>query len=128
MGMPELGPLAVGQEVVVAQHENSGRLEFRASVQKVGREWAEFQQLSDSPYPRTWRLRKSTQTDDDRTGHGGPRFYTLEQYAWAERRNAAFQALRDAGIDLRGRWDDDARMMALADFVTAYDAEHEKET
>lgn len=125
MSMPKLGLLATGQEVVIAEYGNNDqRLEYRATVEKIGRDWVDFRCVTDQPHPRTWRLRKSTQTDDNRAGRGGPRFYTLEQHAWVQRRNAAALALRDAGIDLRGRWDDDTRMVALADFVTSYDAEH----
>lgn len=131
MPKPDLGPIAVGDPVIVVKRRYGGNrddaLFINAVVTKVGRVWVEMAEKDQvRSMAQTWRLRKDTQ--DDGTGVGWPtRFVTPEQNAWDDRVHAAWKALIEAGINPTGsslwRTDED-RFLALADFLRAYNAEH----
>ena len=129
MPRPELGTLVEGQEVVIIDPSYREPRRFQATVGKIGRDWVTFEGTGDYTN-KTWRLRKSTQTNDNKVGVGGLRFRTLEQHAWEEGQAAARRVLQDVDLmPTRGIWaDDDERLVALAAYVLAYDAAHPIET
>ncbi|MEY9840699.1 hypothetical protein [Streptacidiphilus sp. EB103A] len=120
MPKPELGPLAVGDQVTVISNNNAGD-RYPASVVKIGRAWVDLAGPGGS-----WRMRLDTQEDGSRHGHPA-RFATAEQVAWAQRIADARQvvvtgAKLHPGTD--SPWAREDRLLALAAFLAAYDAEH----
>jgi hypothetical protein len=128
MPRPVLGKLSVGHRLLLIQasHKRWGDeiAPIETEVVKLGRVWVELAELDTSARPRTWRLRMDTQRTDNGTNYND-RFVTAEQYAWEQRISAARDAVAGLKLDWSSPWlKDEDRLLALAAFVTAYDAEH----
>lgn len=129
MPKPALGPVKVGDELIVIPAPNkwNPRPNVEAVVEKVGRVWVELRDANDvRSLAKRWRMRLDTQNEGHST-HLQDRFVTAEQLAYEQRRNEAQQVLQDAGLSIRSEspWrTDEDRLLALAAFVAAYDADH----
>lgn len=121
MPKPALGKVAVGDELLVIPTTYSrNRTEpVEATVAKVGRVWIELEETNQvRSFKRKWRLRLDTQ-DDGTSGIYRDRFVTREQYAWAQRHSAAYDYLREQGIDLRNDspWRSEEQQLVLANLL-----------
>jgi hypothetical protein len=113
---PELGPVAVGDELIVT--ENLSRRNTRTipvEVTAVGRTWLTVK-AADGGYLRDDRFHMGTGTiyaPGKSTGNP-PRIRTPEQIAWDGREAAAHAYLRENGIDVHGsrRWAHDKVTLA----------------
>lgn len=115
---PELGPLAVGDTVIVYptgmgdRHRSAQPV--RCTVTKSARVWIEVVR-EDGGFLADYdsRFRKDTQDNRSDTTSGRARFHSEEQYAWALRRDAVREYLRGSGITVEqhvmGRRYDDPR-------------------
>jgi hypothetical protein len=128
---PELGELKVGQEVMVRRSPNDMRGRRPASeryipavITKVARVWIEIERTcgdreklpSWSIY--RWRMRQDSQDEGTQFTGSNASFATLEQHAWDQTRNWAFEVLSENGIrlDMDSPWRD--REVELADLIT----------
>jgi hypothetical protein len=129
MPRPALGKVAVGDRLLVIPATYNNRMKqepVEAVVTKVARVWVEMERSDGNGFrPTTWRLRLDTQHDGADSNYR-TRFLTPEQHAWEEQTRMARVTLFDAGITLNGAtpWRDEERLLALADFVRAYDVQH----
>lgn len=123
MSKPGLGPVAVGDRLLVIRtNTRINREPIETVVVKVGRAWINLEATTGSG---TWRMRLDTQNENTGYGYNGDRFVTHAQYEWEQRAADAETALHDAKIDVyRGPWASGDRLLALADFIRAYDQEH----
>lgn len=126
MPKPELGPVAVGDRllVIIPKYNNPYPEPIKADVTKVGRVWIEMEETEQPrSFKRAWRLRLDTQDNGTTSGRYGERFLTADQYAWEERIRLVDAALFDAGISLNNStpWRDGERRLALANFIREYD-------
>lgn len=132
MPRPELGKLAVGDQVLVfpGGFTRSEPEPVQAIVTKVSRVWVEMKRSSEEGWPKEWRLRLDTQHDGTDSNYR-TRFVTQEQYAWEQRIREAHETLRAAKIfpEPNSLWyGNEDRFLALADFVRTYDQQHPKES
>lgn len=131
MPRPELGKLAVGDQVLVIPggfFRNKPE-PVLATVTKVARVWVEMKRSDGDGWPKDWRFRLDTQHDGTDSNYRA-RFFTPEQYAWKEKIDEARETLRAAKIfpEYSSPWHtDEDRLTALADFVRAYNEQHPKE-
>ena len=130
MPKPTLGPVAVGDQLLVisAPSKWHPKQPTEVVVVKKGRIWIDLREVNQvASMARTWRMRLDTQNDGNTIGAGGDRFVTAEQQAWEQRIGDARAVLRDAKVspDSASLWNrDEGRLLALADFIRAYDTEH----
>ncbi len=120
MPMPELGPLSVGDEVVViTEPQFAGRRARRAVVAKAAPVWIDLKEVDgEGVYPRTWRMRRDTQ--DDAAEIGFPEvFRTPEQWKWEQRDIEAAEYLQEQGVELAYRSPWIGRRAELADALRA---------
>lgn len=118
---PELGAVAVGRSVIVAQ-SNGRRMEYvPATVVRVARVWIDVEPENGhhlNYYNRRFRM------DSQYTGkNGSARFHTLEQYAWDLRQTAAHDYVRAQGLEV-GRYDPSpwkGRELELANVLRAHE-------
>jgi hypothetical protein len=125
MPKPELGPVAVGDRLLVIPATYNNRIKREpvlAKATKVARVWVDLEEVTGATQPRTWRLRLDTQNDG---GEGGyrDRFVTPDQYAWERQITEATAVLRAAKAhpDFGSPWAKGDRLLALADFIRQYD-------
>lgn len=129
MPKPALGPVKVGDTLLVFlarySRDRTPPAPIEATVIKVGRVWIELQDPdSTSRFPRTWRLRLDTQDDASKTNYHD-RFVTTGQFEWEQQVAAARAAVASLKLDWTSPWQrDEDRLLALAAFVAAYDADH----
>lgn len=127
---PELGPVAVGDELIVISPSHRRNVPERihlVTVIRAARVWIEVVDTEDLDkyrehgYGRTWRLRMDTQTDGGKVGYP-TRFRTLEQHAWELRNQAAAEYLREIGLNQiwrSPRWKND--QVTLANLLREHD-------
>lgn len=120
MSRPELGPVAVGDEVLV--HEGDPRRPRRipATIVKVGRIWLT---LKSTESGREWRMHREFQ--DTRSGIGyAVSFATPEQYAYDRRVAEAAELIREQGIsvDHHSPWATGDGRLALAALLQSVDS------
>lgn len=131
MPKPELGPIAVGDQLLVIPTSYGNRRAvskpIEATVTKAARVWIELRETNQvMSMARTWRLRRDTQHDGG-NGNYHDRFVSAEQWSWEHRIREALKVLNDAKAapDFGSWWRRDGdRLLALADFIAAYDAQH----
>ncbi len=114
MSRPELGAVAVGDEVFVREggHRGSAR---PATIAKVGRVWLT---LKSTESGREWRMRRDRQTTGSGVGYETS-FCTPDQLAYDRQASAASAFLQGQGISVNFGspwWDSDGRI-ALADLI-----------
>lgn len=131
MDKPELGPVAVGDHLLVLprSYGRGSRPEpIDAVVTKIGRVWIDLESTAPRPVnarAQTWRMRLDTQSD------AGPKeqqqyattYVTAEQYAWSQR-NAAVEAyLREVKVrlDYESPWNEPKRRIVLTNLLRAHD-------
>jgi hypothetical protein len=119
---PELGPLAVGDELMITETLNRGTRETPVEVVSVGRVWLTVKPI-DGGYIRDDRFHMGTKTVyPPGKGIGSPaRIRTPEQLAWDRRESAAREYLRGLGIEVHSskRWADD--MVTLANLIREHE-------
>jgi hypothetical protein len=125
MPKPELGPIAVGDHMLVipATYSHKPSEAIEAAITKADRVWIELEEVNPRPSrPRAWRMRRDTQ-DDGTDGIRRNRFLTHEQYAWHERRQAAYVYLMSTGIRLEGSspWSEPDRQVELANLLRRHE-------
>jgi hypothetical protein len=116
---PELGPLAVGDEMVV--REGGTKRYYRARVAKVARIWIELEGCDGEHLP--WylsRFRRDDQTTGKTAGYVNE-FYTPEQRAWDLRRAAAETYLQEINVEVwqSRRWKND--IVTLANLIREHE-------
>lgn len=130
MPKPALGPVKVGDTLLVflARYgrDRTPPAPIEATVAKVGRIWIELQDPdSTGRFGRTWRLRLDTQDDGSKGSAYHDRFVTAAQFAWEQRVAAARADVASLKLDWTSPWlRNEDRLLALAAFVAAYDADH----
>jgi hypothetical protein len=115
----EPAQVAEGDTVVMQDGNHARRMSHRnGTVIKVARVWITVRPEGATRDSGDRRYRLDTQTDGGDRAFAG-RFYTLDQWAERERRNAADAFLREQGIDVRrdGPWW--RREVELADIIRA---------
>lgn len=124
MEKPPLGQVAVGDQLLVIRtNTRINREPIKATVVKVGRAWINLEAVNG---PGAWRMRLDTQNEATGYGYNGDRFVTTAQHEWEQRVKDAEEVLLAAKIDAyRGPWAAGERLLALADFIRAYDQEHQ---
>jgi len=124
-GRPELGELAVGQDVIVYLSSNDSRRKTRdqtrvpARVTKAARVWIELERVGDG-YPKTWRMRRDVQGEGTQYPGSNAHFATKEQYEWDETAAWAHGILREQGITVEHRSPWKNREIELADLIAAH--------
>src|SRR5688500_554241 len=109
---PGLDDLKVGDVVHIRTYSGYSP-DYMARVVKINRVWIEMEHTASL---RPLRFRKDTQRESDYTT--ADRFETEAQYAWSVREGAAFQFLREQGINIYpGPWVN--RRLELANAVRA---------
>lgn len=124
MPRPALGPIAVGDQVVVTDHGYRTSVTIHCAVTKVGRIWVDLEEAdpSDPKWPRRYRLRLDTQ-DTGSQYSTRDYFRTLDRQAWDNQARAADQYLRQQGIEFTSgsRWRSEERRLTLANLLRAHD-------
>lgn len=119
---PELGDLTPEQPVMVRRSPNDMRRRppedrwIPARVVKVGRVWIDLEGVDDG-WPKTWRMRRDTQSEGTQYSGSNASFATLDQHQWDETMAWARSVLKDNGIDLRNDSPWRGREVELADLV-----------
>lgn len=120
MSRPELGPLTVGQKVLVieADHYRRKSEPVPATVTKVARVWVTLTEITARPHPREWRMRIDVQRENHRDySQLDARFVTPEQWAYEHRETEARAFLKEERITIEygSPWRD--RAVELADLI-----------
>lgn len=97
MSRPELGPIAVGDEVFVRRHHGRSWDVIPATIVKIGRTWVT---LRAADRPQEWRMRIDKQTTGGTTNYE-PIFLTPAQLAYDKELAAARKLLDQHGISIR---------------------------
>jgi hypothetical protein len=126
MSKPELGKVAVGDQLLVIRPFNRYRADndpIPVAVTKVGRVWIEAAEANQvRSQARTWRMRLDTQNEGGQYSQQD-RFVTAEQYAWEQRRNAADAYLREIDFmpGFKSPWRAEDRRLDLANLLRRHD-------
>lgn len=118
---PELGPVAVGDEVIVTHGDRHRSVkETPAVVVTVGRVWVTLEAVGGGYLPSHGRFRIGDQLEEGTTGYRAS-FATPEQHAWSKRQSAAREYLRENRIEVHGsqRWADD--LVTLANLIREHE-------
>lgn len=115
MSRPALGTPSVGDPVFVREGGGRHTTTTPATIIAVGRVWLT---LKANGSGREWRMRKDKQSAGTGIGYES-NFATPEQFDYDRRAVAAYQFLRDQGIDVRlgSPWHGSAGNIALADLI-----------
>jgi hypothetical protein len=114
MPRPELGPVAVGDELIVIDGVRRGEVRtILAEVVKVGPVWVTLEPVGGGYLPSRGRFRVKDQREENTAGYRAS-FCTPEQKAWDDREHAADQYLREERIETHNsrRWSADKVTLA----------------
>lgn len=92
---PELGAVAVGDELMVSASEGRRSLDVRVRVTRVGRVWIDVERL-DGEYLTHYYRRFRMDTQKSESGRG--RIYNDAQWTWRQRKSRAYAYLREIGV------------------------------
>lgn len=118
---PALGPIAVGDTVIVTEYMYRDTRKVTCTVTKAARVWIELEEAdSRDQWPRRYRMRRDSQN----TGSDYSRqdyFRTPEQEEWDVRLADADSYLRAQGIGIHSAspWRFPARRIRLAEILRA---------
>ncbi|GAA1977279.1 hypothetical protein [Kitasatospora viridis] len=121
MPRPELGPIAVGDPVIVTINNLQGAVDLvSATITKINPVWLVITQTSPSGRrAREWRMRRDSQRERDGLDPYEDQFATPAQHNWDRRLAFATTHLAAQGIELQATspWNDPDRRILLADLI-----------